>query len=231
MALGQRMAPSDVDVRRLWGGSGDLRLFLSHVSRHKVAVSAIRDALLDCGISAFVAHEVIEPSLEWQHEISLALRSMHALSALITPDFHDSKWTDQEVGWALGRGVPVLPVRLGCDPYGFVGKIQAIPGSLEAPHALADALVRVLLRSSQVRSTTRSSLVDAFARSGSYAVAKRLKNMVIEVTDFTEDEKHRLRNACSTNNQVANAHGVPQAIYAAIGAPATIDMATDKFPF
>src|SRR6185437_50205 len=173
MALGQRMAPSDVDVRRLWR-DGYLRLFLSHVSQHKIQVSKLKGELLENGISAFVAHEDIEPNLEWQNEISLALRSMHALAALVTLDFHSSKWTDQEVGWALGRGVPVLPVRLGADPYGFVGKIQAVPGTLDVPEALAISITRALLRSSQLRGGMRSALVQALENSKSYATARRL---------------------------------------------------------
>jgi len=36
---------------------------------------------------------------------------MDAMAALITPDFHDSKWTDQEVGWALVREFTYYP----CD--------------------------------------------------------------------------------------------------------------------
>jgi hypothetical protein len=231
MALGQRMAPSDTDVRRLWGDSSYFRLFLSHVSLHKVAVSKLKSALFDVGISAFVAHEDIEPSQEWQDEISLALRSMHALAALVTAEFHDSKWTDQEVGWALGRGVPVLPVRLGADPYGFVGKIQAIPGALTAPDTLADAITKILLRTGQVRSAMRTALVVAFELSSSFAVAKRLKSLVLEVADFREDEKDRLRKACSTNRQVRDAHGVPQAIYNEFGATPATDAATDDLSF
>jgi hypothetical protein len=109
-AVGQRIAPSDVEVRRLWP-DGRFRLFLSHLAKHKAGVSKLKDELEQFGISAFVAHEAIKPSLEWQREIELALRSMHALVALITPEFHASNWTDQEIGWAFGRGVLVVPVR------------------------------------------------------------------------------------------------------------------------
>lgn len=231
IALGQRMAPSDIDVHRLWGDSSNLRLFLSHVSAHKVSVSQLKDALADVGITAFVAHEDIEPNKEWQNEIALALRSMHALAALVTPDFHDSKWTDQEIGWALGRGVPVLPVRLGADPYGFIGKLQAISGTLSAPHALADSLTRALLRNSQLRSTIRGALVDAFERSMSFAVAKRLKTLVLEVSDFHDDEKQRLQKACSLNRQVSDAHGVPEAIFKAFGTHEPVRISSEDIPF
>src|SRR3984957_4662633 len=106
----QRVSPSEVEVRRLWP-EGRFRLFLSHVSKHKVAVSKLKDEFAAVGIAAFVAHDDIEPSLEWRKEIELGLRSMHSLAALITLDFHASPWTDQEVGWAFGRGLLVIPVR------------------------------------------------------------------------------------------------------------------------
>jgi hypothetical protein len=101
---GQRVAPADTEVRRLWP-DGRFRLFLSHVAAYKVSVSTLKSQLGLRGVAAFVAHEDIEPSLEWRDEIELGLRSMHALVALITPEFHASPWTDQEIGWALGRGV------------------------------------------------------------------------------------------------------------------------------
>lgn len=75
-----------------------------------------------------MAHETIKPGELWQQEIRAALGSMHAMAALITPDFPASSWTDQEVGWALGSSVYVLPVRRGADPYGFLGEVQGIQG-------------------------------------------------------------------------------------------------------
>lgn len=231
LALGQRMAPSDIEVRRIWR-EGYFRLFLSHVSRHKIQVSTLKSALLDRGISAFVAHEDIEPSLEWQNEISLALRSMHALSALITPDFHGSNWTDQEVGWALGRGVPVMPIRLGADPYGFAGKIQAIQGTLENPVPLAESITQTLLRNNQTHGHMRRALVEAFGNSDSFATAKLLKDIVLQIEDFTDEEKTSLLESCKENNQVSGSWGVADAIYIAFGAPESAKTTRDdEIPF
>ncbi len=113
--VGQRVAPSEIEVRRLWP-DGRFRLFLCHVSKHKVAVAKLKAELELRGVAGFLAHEDIEPSLEWQREIELALRSMQAIAALITTDFDTSAWTDQEVGWAFGRGLLVVPVRLEANP-------------------------------------------------------------------------------------------------------------------
>ncbi|NBV22714.1 MAG: toll/interleukin-1 receptor domain-containing protein [Proteobacteria bacterium] len=216
--LGQRMAPSELEVRRLWP-EGRLRLFLSHVSSHRVAVSKLKAELALRGVAAFVAHEDIEPSLQWRDEIELGLRSMHALAALITPDFHASVWTDQEIGWALGRGVLVVPVRLGVDPYGFAGKFQGVPGSLDKPEKLADAIVAALLANPQTHGEMRRSLVSAFAQAESFLMAMALRTLLVEIKDFTEEEITAMRTACVENDQVAKAYHVARDIYAAVGKP------------
>lgn len=230
-AVGQRLAPSEVEVRRLWP-DGRFRLFLSHVAEHKLAVSKIKDELALRGVAAFVAHEDIEPSLEWQREIEIALRSMHALAALITPDFHPSLWTDQEVGWALGREKLVIPVRLGADPYGLAGKFQGVGGTLTEPKALAEAIVETLIKHPQTHGEMRRAFVSAFAEAASFAMARALCGYVVKIKDLTEEEKALLRTACTENSQVARAFSVPEAIYEAFGKPAALEAPKeDDMPF
>lgn len=142
----------------LWGDESDVRLFISHRAQDKKAAAELKTACHRYGISGFVAHETIEPIKEWQSEIERALQSMDALVALITPEFADSNWTDQEVGWSMGRGVPVVPVRLGRDPYGFIGKYQGIQGMGQTSATIAQ-VVAVML--SQRFDSTRQQTIDA----------------------------------------------------------------------
>ena len=48
---------------------GYFRLFISHLSPFKGTAAQLQTALLDFGITAFVAHKDIEPTKEWQDEI------------------------------------------------------------------------------------------------------------------------------------------------------------------
>lgn len=129
-------------ARRIWGDAG-YRLFLSHKAEIKVQAGDLKTRLIAFGVSCFVAHEDIHPTREWQEEIENALDSMDAFVALMTEDFHDSLWTDQEVGYALARSVPIIAVRLGKDPYGFIGKFQAISsGWQNAPADIAKVLIK-----------------------------------------------------------------------------------------
>jgi hypothetical protein len=233
-ALGQRFAPSEIEVRRLWP-EGRFRLFLSHLAKNKVEVSQLKDELALYGISAFVAHEAIQPSLEWQREIELALRSMHGLLALITPDFHASFWTDQEIGWAFGRGVLVVPVRLGADPYGFAGKVQGISGSLEQPKALAKSVFETLLGNPQTHGDVRRAFSKAFCESGSFNQSIQLRDYISSIADFTDEEKMAMRDACESNGQLINAYKVVDTVYKAFGKPqkkpANAPQETDHVPF
>ncbi len=225
-----QLIASDSDVKRLWP-EGTFRLFLSHVSKHKAEVAQLKTQLSRLGVAAFVAHEDIEPSLEWQDEIELALRSMHALVALVTPDFSKSSWTDQEIGWALGRGLPVIPVRLGADPYGFAGKVQAVAGDLGNPLILADALIEVLRRNRHTHGEIKRAFVSAFEEAKSFAMAKALCAQILEIDDFTDDEIARLKNACRENDQVKGSFGLVSRIEKKFGAVAVAVTEVDDIPF
>lgn len=200
--------PED-DADRLWD-PGLFRLFLSHVSAHKVAVSSLKGKLHMYGVSGFVAHEDIEPSLEWQAEIELALRSMHAMAALLTSDFHESKWTDQEIGMAIGRGVLVLPVRLPLDPYGFVAKSQGLRGDLTKPAELASNMVGILLKRQRTADAMREGLVVALESSRSFAASKAVTTMIESTAGFISDQLHRMEASIEANTQVRDSFGIPE---------------------
>ena len=217
-SVGPRAKPADAEVTHIWK-EGFFRLFLSHVSAHKVAVAKLKSDLHLRGISAFVAHEDIKPSKEWQNEIELALRSMHALAALLTPDFHPSNWTDQEVGFALGRGVLVVPVRMGSDPYGFINKVQGLSGSFGDPARIASLLSTTLLDHPSTHRHMRKGLVSAFKAAGSCVNAIVLSKVISTVKDFTDDEKTALQHAFQENDQVFNATGVISEVCSAVGLP------------
>jgi hypothetical protein len=129
-------------IKRIWEGDG-YRLFLSHKSQVKKRVSILKQKLRGYGVSAFVAHADIKPTLAWQDEIERALYSMDGLAALLTEYFHESDWTDQEVGFALGRHVPIISVNLGRSPYGFLGRIQALVSNWDAA---AEDIVKLLIK-------------------------------------------------------------------------------------
>jgi hypothetical protein len=134
--------PARTKAARIWGEEG-YRVFLSHKAEVKEETAALKEGLRIFGASCFVAHQDIAPTKAWQDEIENALLTMDAFVALLTEDFHESDWTDQEVGFALARGVPIIGVNLGKDPYGFIGKFQALSCEwTDAPTEIAKLLIK-----------------------------------------------------------------------------------------
>lgn len=96
------------------------------------------------GILGFVAHEDIHPTLEWQSEIERALHTMDAFIAVHTLGFSASFWTQQEVGFAVGRGVKVISFKMGEDPTGFISKQQALARRDRSAEAIAEEIDSLL---------------------------------------------------------------------------------------
>ena len=139
---GPNIEPDDI-----WQ-AGMIRAFVSHLSEHKIFAAEVAGHLLGSGLHGFVAHENIEVSAEWQIVIERALNSAHVFLGLVHPGFSASHWTQQEVGWAMARGIPALFVRLGEDPKGFPAKFQ-YPTFVDRPAAdVAESVVRWLSRDS-----------------------------------------------------------------------------------
>ena len=141
----ERVFDTKVVAPEFWK-PGYLRAFMCHLANSRDKVAYLKSALEGWGVSSFIAHQDIEPSKEWQTEIEAGLISMDLLVAFVEPGFRDSLWTDQEIGFALGRNIDVLPLLVGEIPHGFVAKIQGIQAKGKVPSVVADELVLLLLR-------------------------------------------------------------------------------------
>lgn len=191
---------------------GEARVFLSHLATNKEKTSELRACLSDYGISAFVAHEDIEPTKQWQTEIESAFNSMDALVALLTPGFNESNWCDQEVGVAIGRQLPIIAVRQGLDPYGFIGKYQAVQGAGKTPQQLADEIFHLFLPKSIIGPKIANWLVDQFCASNSYERSKKLIELIKKSPFINSNHVAKMKKANKNNSQVYQAWGVPNEI-------------------
>src|SRR6266498_1154565 len=190
--------------------TGMFRLFVTHLARHRVFAGELQVALLGFGISSFIAHNDIEPTLEWQTQIETALATCNALVALLHPDFHASYWTDQEIGFAMGRGVPVFAVRFGQDPYGFIGRFQAFNGNGKTSEELARELFDAYRKNKQTQRRMSDVLVSIFEESGSFAQAKARIGYLEKLEAWEPSFSSRIRTALQNNSQVSGSWEVPE---------------------
>jgi nucleoside 2-deoxyribosyltransferase len=187
---------------------GMLRVFLSHLALQKTFAAELQDTLLKYGISLFVAHNDIHPTDEWQDQIEIALATCDALVALLHTDFHQSNWTDQEIGFAMGRGVPTFAIRLGQDPYGFIGRFQAFNGISKTAEDMAKELFDVYRTNKQTQEIMADVLVGLFEDSGSFAEAKTRMGYLEEIEHWKASYSSRIASAVEFNSQISGSWGV-----------------------
>jgi len=160
----------------------------------------VRRFLDPLGIDLFVAHARINPAAEWLAVIEQALNTCHALSAFITQNFHESLWTDQEVGIAYARGVPILPHRLDADPYGFMGRFQGL--RMRTAAEIADEIFEVVSSHDDSWRMVGYSMLVCFEESRSYEEAKNRAATMRRLTRFPAELVDSLRYAEHSNGQL-----------------------------
>lgn len=204
---------------------GYFRLFLSHVSDFKIHVAQLQRELRYYGISSFVAHEDIKPTTEWAIELENSLLSMDALAAILTDGFDKSRWTDHEVGAAIGRQLLIIPLKRDLVPYGFMGKVQALPVSGKPPSLIAKEIFNILISHSKTRLKILDIITTLFCNSTSIDDAKRYLDLLNEQKVIPTSALENIRIGAGANflilseveilkglNTLLKKHGINEAI-------------------
>ena len=181
------------------------RVFISHRDKHKAQARELADALADYGICSFVAHETIPANQEWRKVIENGLETMEVMVLFVTDDFHESIWTMQEVGHALGKGTPIISLKLGKnDPPGFVSHKQALKGSINNPIASAQALFPLIGKALGKEERLQDILITSFIKSPSWSDTKvRFERMAKLVTKLTDEQLLRIIAGFRDNDQLS----------------------------
>jgi len=196
----------DATKTSIWGNEPCFKVFLSHKSEYRKETSSLKNNLKKFGISCFVAHNDVEPTKEWQKVIEAALFSSDALIALMTDNFFNSNWTNQEIGIAIGRGIFILHIRLGSDPQGFIGQFQALTCDIEKDYR---KIVSVLLKYNPGMVHQFIGLVE---KSNSWEQSNELALFLPVISELSEPQIHKLIDIYNENNQVCGSFGFDGAL-------------------
>jgi len=197
--------PVNPDTISFWKPSL-ARVFISHRDGHKVEARELSEALEEYGMSCFVAHDTIKPMSEWRAEIMKGLQTMEVMLLFLTDDFIESMWCHQEVGFALGKGVPIISLKLGQkDPPGFISHVQAQRGKIDNPCKAAADLFPLIGQALSRQERLQEILISSFVDSPSFTDAKaRFDRMAKSVEKLTEAQIEQIITAFRSNDQLYN---------------------------
>ncbi len=187
-----------------------LRLFISHRDKDKAAAHGLANALEPFGVCSFVAHDTIKPMKEWQLEILNGLMTMEVMLIILTDDFHESNWTNQEIGFALGKGIPIIALKVGkTDPKGFISSKQAMKITTPPLEDSAPEVHKLLVNEIGQEGRLKSIMIEAFVSSPNFVESMERLKRLIETTDRLSDKEFQaIADGYERNDQLHNCAGI-----------------------
>lgn len=116
------------------------------------------------------------------------------------------------MGVAIGRKLPIISVRLGLAPYGFIGKYQALQGAGKTPSQIAQKLFELLITNPNIGPKITGALVSKLAHAESYAESKKLIGLIEQSKFLNSKHVAGMKEAAKKNSQVYDSWGVPEKI-------------------
>ena len=102
------------------------KVFISYSDTNYADVVKISTMLKEHNINTFVAKHDIKSGEKWSNKIKDSLKTSHVFLAIITKEYHNSSYADQEIGMALAMNIHIIPIRLDDSiPKGFLNEIHA----------------------------------------------------------------------------------------------------------
>jgi len=199
-----------------------LRLFLSYSHKDKRIAGAIKEAFNHYGIEAFLAHENIQVGQEWRNTILNNLKQFDVFVAIVSKNFTDSNWTDQEVGFAICQEKTIVPISIdGQMPYGFLEMIQAITKFecreykknrysseiiLDCKESVFE-IIRIIASKPEFKENLKDILIRSLSNIFSYANAEKHFEILNSLQPFSKEQINEIINQSIQNNQIYPANG------------------------
>jgi hypothetical protein len=129
------------------------RVFISFSHGDEEIADKVRKHLTDIGARPMSDHN-LDPGFYFTEEIKKYISYAHIFIPILTESGSSRPWVHQEIGYALGIGIPILPLAIGSLPDGLTHQIQAISLSKDlgnlADRVTANSLENVMERASEI---------------------------------------------------------------------------------
>lgn len=181
-----------------------IHVFLSHKHDDVAIADAIKQCLEKFGILTFVAHRDIDPSARWRQTILEHLQGKcNVFAPILTNEFRNSLWTDQETGIAVQNNLPIIPIKVHRDPYGFIDDRQAVPLKVgEYFKMCVGLLVGLGTQHPIFGRTVRLCFAKGLESSQTYDEAGLIAESLSRLEPFSIEEATAVLRAIAGNRQV-----------------------------
>jgi len=198
--------PERVDKR------GVLKVFLSYSSLDYDLAKKLKDFLEQFGMNIFLAHTSIEAARRWEDDIYLNLKTCDVFIPILTNNFKNSRWTDQECGIAYNEEKKIIPLMIDLVPYGFLGKFQAlrVDTSKWVWRDNDDRVKIVDLINQNFPLIMRKLVIDSIEKTSSWIIGKTRTGILKQSGPLSDEELNKILEAGAYNSQFYDADGASE---------------------
>lgn len=183
-----------------------IEVFLSYSHKDRRLAHKVKKGLVTLGFDVFLAHDDIRISAAWRREILKRLRSCEIFVPILTEAFTESKWTDQEVGYALARGARIAPLKVDVDPYGFIGEFQAGKVKSGSVNEVCWAVLDGLKNNSRLGERIREAGIEVFLQSGTFDEADKNLRKLMKFRPFSQAQLREIIQGGARNQNIYGCH-------------------------
>jgi hypothetical protein len=109
------------------------QVFVSHAPADLETVQELFGPIRNFPFGVYVAMEEVEPGRS-RHNLEGRLRNSDVLVAVLTERAATNQWVNQEIGYAIAKGIPVVPLYEDpADRGGYVDRVEGVEIDHENP--------------------------------------------------------------------------------------------------
>jgi hypothetical protein len=185
-----------------------LKIFISYSSKYNKEIAGNLKQFFEeySDIECFVAHDDIIHGSEWEKEIIENLDSVDFFMPIQTINLEASYWCQQEAGYALAKGIkiiPLIPDVDGTDPVGFYAKFQ---GFKIKTNDLRSSVKWWLIKEGIIHEGKAEEIdkrIFLFSNSQSFAEAGETTRSLLEFeSEFTDADVLKILDITLSNDQI-----------------------------
>lgn len=197
-----------------FNNTNKLKIFFSYSTNDKTIVGLLKDLLEPYGFEVFVAHhdDAIEPAVEWKDEIIDSIVKCDVFIPLITNNFKDSEWTDQETGMAKINEKFIIPLEIDAPPYGFIGNIQSLKlnktkltSQTYMKYELPHKIFEVIKKEPKFEKYIIDIFIKEFRLTGTFNGADEKVKEIEHFNNFTPEQVNQIYQITKENRQIHDA--------------------------
>ena len=179
-----------------------MKIFISYANEDRELAGNIKSTLQhEYGFDVFLAHDDIRPTEEWENVIISNLRTCDVLVTLLTENYINSEWTDQESGFALCREILIIPVKVRVNPHGFVKRYQAL--TLRTVESACRNIFNLIIDKEDLREEAMNSFIRAYSESISFEDAGTKTYKLLKYDNYlSQKQRNEILSISTLNFQI-----------------------------